>query len=435
MKNSIKFLIAIIALALLQSCEKESEFVHEDSDQNISINEQDSKTGEGLAELYINDNMDIEMEKLAITDSYKKEYGKMSLVDKKNNSKFLAKSRYITNIYCGDTDYGTTKGETNTVSKYRGADKVYLLDINNDQEVELKLTGLSSDLDLFITSVKIDGFGRKLIGNYLSSSTNGSSRGEEVKVSLKSGQYFIIVDTYSQESDFTLSVQCSGGHNGGGPFYHCENFERLSYTRGIAAQSNLWNKWSSRAGDGRVKYFDRNYNNKVVKFDYSRFRYQDCVRDLIGLPLNHGWYWMSFDLYNVSGKTTHFLSEKTARYGQEQGFHIEIENGRLTVYYKGRSYTANTRIPTNTWTTVYISFDMTYNTIRLYIDGIEIIMDADAQRNSFNTGRKSIQGIDFFTRRDSKFNVDNVCILELEPGYDNPISTYSISNLETIDLR
>ena len=239
---------------------------------------------------------------------------------------------------------------------------------------------------------------------------------------LSRGEYFIIVETYEFESDFRLSLTCKGGPTTPAP-RHCEDFQHLtaSYDRGISDQSNLWNLWSNNANDGLVLHENSSSSNKVVKIDNSRFGYQDVVRDIIGLPISSGWYTMKFDLYVANNSVAEFLTEKTGSYGAEQGFKFKVNNGRLTITYRDRTFTTNTRIPTNTWTQVAMSFDMRHNRVTVLMNGIRVIMRADAKLASRNLGRKSIYGLNFFGNEyNSKFHIDNVCIQEIESEYDDP---------------
>ena len=439
MKNRINLCLLVASSLLIFSCSKDSEFI--EANDKTGLQDQpitQSKTGEDLPISHFDDDKMV-VEKLFQIESFKKELEnqndlQFTEIETVKNVTGLAKSRSISPINCGDVKFGTTINETNTVSQYYGADKVYILSLDKRTEIELTLANLNSDLDLFLAEVLQDSYGRKLIGSYLASSTLGGSNSESIHRELDKGEYFIIVETYSSESSFSIGVDCGFSNPGGPNPIDCEDMESYNYWTGITQQSNFWNKWTSSTNDGKVKYENYRLDNKVVKFDAGRFGYQDVVRDIIGLPLNHGWYTMSFDIWVASGHEATFLSEKTERYGQEQGFKIKLNNGFLSVTHKGRQYNAQTRLPQNSWVSVYMSFDITYNTIYVVVDSITIIMEASAQRSSSSNGRKSIEGVNFYTdSSNSKFHIDNVCVEELEPGYDDPTidSIYG----EILDLR
>ena len=432
MKN-LKFLIALFSITLFTftSCQKES------LEDIQSGQETEMLSGEELPTTAAVSTEEIQAIRDQQIQSFKKEAQDGSLAFTRTSGA-TSRSRTITDINCGSTMNGTTRGETNTVSKYSGADKVYLLEVSSKKDVKLQLSNLRSDLDMFVAEVLVDGFGRKLIGTYLAADLQGGTSSETIDIALDRGEYFIIIETYGFESDFRLSVSCSGGPTTPNP-EHCEDFQNLTagYHVGISDQSNLWNLWSNTANDALVLHENSNSSNKVVKIDNSRFGYQDVVRDIIGLPLTRGWYTMEFDMYVAQNSVAEFLTEKTSSYGQEQGVKFKVKNNRLTITYRGKEYTANTRISSNTWTHVAMSFDMVNNRVIVLMNGIRITMRADTKLNSRNLGRKSIQGINFFgNEANSKFYIDNVCIQELEEGYDNPVMPFIIngSQIEEIDL-
>lgn len=433
MKNLKFSLFALLALFFITSCSEELE-VDQISNHQVSTTSDEYISGEDLPEIYNEEDKASIEGKQAIIHEKDKDSGELKF-NESNGIKF--RSRSVTKVSCGSTKNGTTKGETNTVNKTRGADKVYIINIADETELELKLSKLSSDLDLYLAEVLVDGYGRKLIGNYISRSIKGSNRSEDIKEEVSPGEYFIIVETYGNESNFKLEVDCNLINPQPDPQPRfCENYSNMtaSYTNGISRQSNLWHLWRGKSNDGKVLHETSSSSNKVVKFDYRRFGYQDVVREITGLTLNHGWYAMEFDLYVANNGRANFVSEKTGQDGQEQGFGIRISDNTLRVTYRDRVYKARTTISSNEWLSCYASFDLTYNTITLNIDGVTIIMDADSKVSSVRDGRKSIHGINFYgNRTTSKFHVDNVCVTELEPGYDNPWQITSSG--EVLDLR
>lgn len=441
MKNlKVVFALVIATIFMLTSCQKEQMSDMQTASKSTTTANDAYLTGEELPIIETYSKEEISLIREEQMGSFAKEAKLGTRKFTANNGSSSSRSRTITDIACGDVKSGTTRGETNTVDIYPGADKVYLLEMSRADEVDFKLSNLRSDLDLFIAEVIVDNYGRQLIGNYLKSSDNEGNSEESFSIQLDKGAYFVIVETYEFGSDFQLSVKCRNqGGNTTPADRACEDYQSLSanYNYGIAAQSNHWNLWTNNANDGLVLHESAYAANKVVKFDNQRFGYQDVVRDIIGLPLTRGYYFMNFDLFVANNSIAEMLTEKTANYGQEQGFYLKVEGERLNIEYKGRSYTARTRIPSNTWHNVAMAFDLQANEITVLINGIRIIMRANGKIASSNTGRKSVQGINFFgSSSKSKFHIDNVCIEEVEPGYDSPIySTTGNSYGEVIDLR
>ncbi len=427
MKNLVK-LFSILTLAILiTSCEKDQfqESYFDESQTDLS--------GELMGEKVSQQ----EFENLSKAISKTNRNTKIADFSNKELQEDLLRSRYIYPIQCGSLVYSTTLGETNTVSVYTGADKVYELKLDSKTDLEFNLNQLYTDLDLFLAEVVTDASGRKLIGNYLGQSTNAANQDETIKTTLEKGNYFVIVETYNYEGPFALEVKCKKVN---GPWTHCEDFENLvtSYSQGVSQQSAFWTKWSNQAGDGLVLYENSQYNNKVVKFDARRFGYQDAVRSIIGLPLSAGLYEVNFKMYIPAYKRADFLTEKTQQFGEEQGHMFTLENGTSTLKYRGNTYSAYTKYDSDKWIDIVMYFDMENNLTYTYIDNkVLFITDARSKINSRNWGLNSIFGINFFTKRyNSKFHIDNVCIVEHIPGYDDPLKIkYDINGIETIDMR
>lgn len=439
MRNlKVVFALVIAAIFMLTSCQKDQMKDVQASEKSTITANGDYLSGEELPAIESYSKEEIGQIRQNQITSFPKETKLGTMKFTANNNTASSRSRTITAIDCGDTKSGTTRGETNTVDMYGGADKVYLLELDRAGEVDFELSQLRSDLDLFVAEVVEDNYGRKLIGDYLKSSTNGGNEQEVFTIDLEAGAYFIIVETYEFGSDFQLSVECENQDTPtpSAP-KDCEDYQSLSanYDDGISTQSNHWNLWTSDARDGLVLHETASSANKVVKFDHQRFGYQDVVRDIIGLPLSSGYYFINFDLFVANNSVAEMVSEKTQWYGQEQGFKLKVKNKQLIITHKDQMYTANTSIPTNTWHKVSMAFDLRENEITVLINGVRIIMRANAKKGSIYDGRKSIQGINFYgDESNSKFHVDNVCVEEVEPGYDSPLNP-SLIYEELIDLR
>ena len=138
MRNS-KIVIALFAITLfaLTSCQKENiENTHEAAQQTELL------SGEELPTTAAVSKEEIQTIRKQQVESFKKEAQAGDLAFTEAGIRSLnsssSRSRTITNISCGNTKNGTTRNETNTVSRYDGADKVYLLAMNNKQDIRIQ---------------------------------------------------------------------------------------------------------------------------------------------------------------------------------------------------------------------------------------------------------------------------------------------------------
>ncbi|NND31047.1 MAG: hypothetical protein HKN76_00560 [Saprospiraceae bacterium] len=328
-------------------------------------------------------------------------------------SQMHARSRYYYPLNCGYYNIGRTTDETNTANFYPGPDRIYFFTLTSTKQVNITLSEMRADHDLFLTNVTRDALGRMRMGSTITTSLHTGWDNESIDVVLPAGRYFMIVDSYRGTSSFKLKLNCSS------PAFsnRCENHDELvaSYSNGISRQSSLWRKWSPSASDGKVLYEGYStYPNKVVKFDQPRFGYQDVVRSMTNYHIIGGAFEMDFDLYIPSGKKAEFVSEKLSRFGAygQQGFYFKLDNGRIYVRHGGRYVLASTRFPTNRWFKVKIIYYM--NSDRIYIrfdDNLMVEVTASRTVHSRATSIRSIWGLNFTAdSSNSKFHIDNICV-------------------------
>jgi hypothetical protein len=111
-------------------------------------------------------------------------------------------------LSCGASIDSTTVGALNNVSQYgcvafdeSGGEVVYRLELQNHTEIDLRLTGMTADLDLFLLS-DCDPTA------CLRSSASVSS--ERIVACMPPGEYLIAVDGFDgQSSAFALEVDCT----------------------------------------------------------------------------------------------------------------------------------------------------------------------------------------------------------------------------------
>jgi hypothetical protein len=244
-----------------------------------------------------------------------------------------SRSRLWYPLSCGYYHTGSTLGETSSATFYPGPDRIYILRLREEKAVEITLSHLSSDHDLFVA--KLDTVGSSLrIGSTLATSLHTGTDWERVSIILPPGNYLAIADAYTSAGSYRMGFVCAT------PSYSmaCENYDDLtaSYTSGISVQSTLWRNWSVYSNDGKVLH--ESYarpTNKVVKFDHSRFGYQNAVRSFTNYHIIGGAFEISFDAYVPAGKKAEFISEKLSRFGSagEQGFYFKLDNGRIYALY------------------------------------------------------------------------------------------------------
>ena len=427
--KTFKNLFAIIALLVfVTSCQKDE--IHNDMSNDLMA--LDDLSGE-----LVNDNkisqMEFDNQKSSVT-KIKSSAKKVNLKDIKMKQDFT-RSRTISPLYCGDAITGSTEGETSSIDIYVGADKVYLLQVDQVTSVEINLSNLASDLDLYLTTIETDQFGNDVVGDVIANSLNYDLSDEYVNASLEPGDYYVIVETFGNEGFYGIVVECA--IVGTPVSINCDDHENLqcSYSYGVSTQSDLWSRWSSRSRDGLVLTENSWTANKVVKFDAGRFGYQDAVRSLMNQPITNGVVKMSWKMYIPANRRADFVTEKTQFHGQEQGLAIKMDNGLIRARSGLSERIANTRFATDEWIDVEMVFDMKYNTVYTTIaDQVQIVSGTDAKVGKSNFGIHSIFGVDFFNKAyHSKFRLDDICVEVMENSVDP--ANFQNAQMEYIDLR
>lgn len=113
---------------------------------------------------------------------------------------------------CGDNKSGNTGDGVNAYQSYGrgdygGSEFVYQLDIRDIKEVDIQLTDLTADLDMYLVMNDCD---PTLEENRLAESINTGTASESIMKTLEAGTYFIVIDGFEgAESTFDISVNCS----------------------------------------------------------------------------------------------------------------------------------------------------------------------------------------------------------------------------------
>jgi len=114
-------------------------------------------------------------------------------------------------LNCSDNVMGNTaNGEDNFQSynstDYTGSELIYTFTLANNGTVDIQLTGLNADLDVFLLSACDP------VNAIIDGSINGGNDSENINVNVNAGTYFIIVDGYAgAQSTFNLALSCDGG--------------------------------------------------------------------------------------------------------------------------------------------------------------------------------------------------------------------------------
>ena len=166
-------------------------------------------------------------------------------------------------ISCGQSINSTTSDGVNNFnasdytcyeesSSFDGKDKTYKVTVGANSVLDIQLTNLSNDLDIFLlTDCKK---GAPCVGKSLNSNLND----DRITYPNASGTYYIVVDGYntSIQSSFKLSVNCTSGQTQK-PNLRCEGSGSLSISGNSISITNfkVINDGSARAGASYIGYY------------------------------------------------------------------------------------------------------------------------------------------------------------------------------------
>jgi S-layer homology domain len=108
----------------------------------------------------------------------------------------------------GSTDAVRTYGCTPALDQH-GPEHTYVFDPGFDMEIQLDLTGLSADLDIYL----LRDLGQGCVpGNCVDASVFGGTTNDRIDVSVLGGRrYYVVVDGYlGAVSDYSLQLTCQG---------------------------------------------------------------------------------------------------------------------------------------------------------------------------------------------------------------------------------
>ena len=194
------------------------------------------------------------------------------------NAQSFCNSTKIVDIQCGQTISGSTNTGSNTFSAARYAtcldatsqtpfsanDVIYRFVVPQPTRVEVNLTGLTADLDVFIFRDCGEG------ATCIQTSAQSNNTPEKIVFENLSGTYYIIVDGYnpSQKSDFTVSITC--GTNASCDPNPCANATAIQCGQTVTSNNNNSGSRFSKACSygacysGNVSYAG---NDKIYRLD------------------------------------------------------------------------------------------------------------------------------------------------------------------------
>ncbi|NGZ29307.1 MAG: hypothetical protein G8345_20780, partial [Magnetococcales bacterium] len=133
-------------------------------------------------------------------------------------------------------------------------DDYFVFSVNANSELEVQLTGLVSDIDLYLYDVN---------GANLASSALGGPANENIQYALTSGTYYVRVYAYSGSSEYALNidVQGEGGNPGTDP---AGNTLDQAYNMGTLNSLQLFDGWVGDADNVDFYRFTLNSSEDVT---------------------------------------------------------------------------------------------------------------------------------------------------------------------------
>ncbi len=432
--------VCLISIFLLQSCEKDQkkELVNEDEVEQLDRDESASEL--------------LELSKAGLPTQEKQLEGSGILATKQGlptlpsaqaNARFtevlLVGSQGLNcgssirgnNFNTGNNIGGNTyqRGCLNNYYSFRSNDVMYPMYLDSEGEINLTLTEMTTDLDLFVFTVDRYGYLDQCVGY----SINAYRSDESLTLNLNSGEYAVIVDGYigGLQSYFTLSANCS--EDGG-----CQDFDNLYRGEASSQLTDLikWNDYArydaevrnNRSYSGRQSlYLDR--RSGVAAAD------QPDVVKMLG-ERTSGRHYVSWKMYIPSNSNAHFNTQKFQQLGREYGLETYLRMGRgIAVRAKGQLYQSPYTYPQNRWFDVFMDFDLDNQRGYLWVDGKCVISwDLRTQSGRTSYGNNRIAGINYYAYSTySTFYIDDLCVEEFGGNEDGTLflDTSSLSD-ETI---
>ncbi len=316
-------------------------------------------------------------------------------------------------IRCDATIEGTTadgnndyNGNCNTALP--GKDQLYKLLLNQSAQVDIDLSNITDDIDLFLlSSCEADAI-------CLESSINGGVSNENIQATLSAGAYYILIDSYKSfiESPYTLSVSCSGDGcqcTDSTVDAFCENFDSYELTA-LGPQSDCWTTWTGNEGTAEDGVLQLSGNNKYLHIKGNRPNggTQDVILKLGNRTT--GKYLFEFELFlPAEGKGYYSVLHQFESTSNYQHAYNVYFNGDGTGYlrYGGTNYPFD--YTANRWNSIRQEIDIDEDSASLIIDGNAVSTWQFSETPDGRTGENVLSAVNFYPIDDTyEFYVDHI---------------------------
>lgn len=339
----------------------------------------------------------------------------------------------VSTLRCGASESGSTSNQS---SNYRGCsnsnaynskDKEYKLYVSEKGVVNIELSNLQADLDLFLLYPN---------NRCIEFSNHGGRDKEKISKELPRGYYKIIIDGYNgATSNFKLEINCSDSD--------CQSFE--NYSNGNITRNAGWIKnYSSSALDGQVTSEKRFAGRKSLKIAYNGSTSSTNQINILKLLGNktHGIYRLSWKMFIPRNKNAYFSLVKRPQANTEEGV-MTILRYREGLAFKAKGYNyqhpdiKSSSFFQNKWIDIEVIIDLDEKNIILRVGNDTVaIWKSYLVKGSNNHGQSSVGAINFAVRSQySQFYIDNLCFEEIERNDTIMIVDVDVPNIGILRIN
>lgn len=337
-------------------------------------------------------------------------------------------------IACGATYSSNTSLDDNDVSVYglktgvasdvpgkmldvmnSGPDKVHKFSLDQEQTVTITLSGLTSNLELFLLdTLQWD--------NVIAKSTNTGAASETITMLLPAGLYYVVVDGYNGASgSYTLKLLCSlscacyeAPEETGGKLVLCDDFESYTINNPLVGQAaGKWQLTTTTSDDALVASASPGGNPNALKVEQTVTSSPD-VLFLLGNRTS-GRFRLSW-LMNISNNNqTGYYAIQHAQTPGNKAYEVQFNlNGAGRVNVGSGQISDTFSYQPGVWTRVMQIIDLDQNVAELWIN------DNFVSSWAFDLGsagkQKQLGAIQFFSLANTRYYADKICLLEADPA-------------------
>ena len=330
-------------------------------------------------------------------------------------------------LSCGYSLSGTTVGGVNdyNISKYSchsspnqftGEDRIYKLNIHQDDWYIIELTNLSVDLDIFLTADICNNSNQSIC---MAKSTGGNNSSEKIgPIYLRTNDdYYLIVDGYASNirGNYVISFRCLNRTSPSAcqtsasvaPLNFHDNFEVYNTGPLDLSQSRIWQRWDQTRDFGTITAERANTGSKSLKLSSS------TGQSNILLPLGNiksGRYRLSWKLfvpnnrgavYNLQHNSSGNHWAYTVQFATNKSGFVEGENKKLFDFTYAQ----------DEWISVTQIIDIDEDRVELFINGKYINSWQFSLGNIQNKVSKSktLGAVNIYTNSNNTYYIDDIC--------------------------